>query len=363
VPTGRRFDNAAQTIAGRHGLDGTAAFRCDARPNALPDHTHPRLAQLIERARRRSAREGAPALGVVYPCDRLALEAAVRIADAGIARPVLIGPAERIRRAGDAAGFDLQRFELVPSDTEPRAVARHAAELARDGVLAALMKGALHTDELMSAVVNRHSGLRGASRISHAFVFDLPRYPKLLALADCVVNIAPNLRTKHDIIGNALWLLERLGVAQPKVAIVTAIESVNPAIPATLDARSLVEAARKGAWPGAIVDGPFGFDNAVSAEAARIKHLDSTVCGDADLLLVPDLNAGNMLYKSFTYIGGGLCGGLVLGARVPIALTSRADPVPSRVASAALAVLALPSQADAGSARGDDRLPRAPSVA
>lgn len=301
------------------------------------------LAQLIERARRRSASEGEPALGIVYPCDRLALEAAVRIADAGIARPVLIGPAHSIRRAGDAAGLDLQRFELLASDAEPRAAARHAVELARDGAVAALMKGSLHTDALMAAIVNRHSGLRAAGRISHAFVFELPRYPKLLALADCVVNIAPSLRTKHDILGNALGLLERLGIAQPKVALVTAIEEVNPAIPATLDAQALVASARNGAWPGAIVDGPFGFDNAVSAEAARIKGIDSTVCGDADLLLVPDLNAGNMLYKSFTYIGGGLCGGLVLGARVPIALTSRADPVPSRVASAALAVLAMES--------------------
>ena len=202
------------------------------------------------------------------------------------------------------------------------------------------MKGSLHTDELMSAIVSRRSGLRGDSRISHAFVFDLPRYPKLLALADCVVNIAPNLPTKHDILGNAVRLLQRIGIASPKVAIVAAVETVNPAIPATVDAQALVESAHNGAWPGAIVEGPFGFDNAVSADAARIKGIASKVAGDADLLLMPDLNAGNMLYKSFVYIGGGDCAGLVLGCRVPIVLTSRADSLQSRVASVALAVLA-----------------------
>ncbi len=195
------------------------------------------------------------------------------------------------------------------------------------------MKGSLHTDELMSAVVRRSSGLRTDRRISHAFVFDLPRYPKLLALADCVVNIAPDVRTKRDIVGNAVRLLQDLGIAHPKVAIVAAVETVNPAIPATMDAQALVALARDGEWPGAIVEGPFGFDNAISAEAARIKRIESTVSGDADLLLMPDLNAGNMLYKSFNYIGGGDCAGLVLGARVPIVLTSRADSMQSRMAS------------------------------
>jgi phosphate acetyltransferase len=189
-------------------------------------------------------------------------------------------------------------------------------------------------------VVHRDTGLRGATRISHAFVFDLPRYHKLLALADCVVNIAPDLRTKRDILSNAVGLLQRIGVARPKVAIVAAVETVNPSIPATLDAQALVALAHDGAWPGAVVEGPFGFDNAISAEAARTKKMDSAVAGDADLLLMPDLNAGNMLYKSFNYIGGGDCAGLVLGARVPIVLTSRADSLQSRIASVALAVLA-----------------------
>jgi phosphate acetyltransferase/phosphate butyryltransferase len=202
------------------------------------------------------------------------------------------------------------------------------------------MKGSLHTDELMAAVVNKEAGLRGSSRISHAFVFDLPRYHKLLALADCVVNIAPDLKTKKDIVGNAVALLRQIGIAQPKVGIVTAVEVVNPSIPATLDAQALVDMARTGAWPGALVEGPFGFDNAFSAEAARIKKIESQVAGDADLLVMPDLNAGNMLYKSFNYVGGGDCAGLVLGAQVPIVLTSRADSLQSRRASVALAVLA-----------------------
>jgi phosphate acetyltransferase/phosphate butyryltransferase len=212
--------------------------------------------------------------------------------------------------------------------------------MAREGVVGALMKGSLHTDELMSAVVDKHIGLRGEARISHVFLFDLPRYPKLLGLADCVVNIAPALDAKRDILGNAIALLRKLGIGEPKVGIVAAVETVNPAIPATVDAEALVALARAGAWPGALVEGPFGFDNVISAEAARIKKMASGVSGDADLLLVPDLNAGNMLYKSFTYIGGGECAGLVLGARVPIVLTSRADSLPSRIASVALAVLA-----------------------
>jgi len=215
--------------------------------------------------------------------------------------------------------------------------------LARDSVLSALMKGSLHTDELISAVVNRGNGLRSGSRISHAFIFDLPRYPKLLALADCVVNITPSLRTKQDILGNAVALLQAaLGIARPKVGIVAAVETVNPAIPATLDAQALVAMSKQGAWPQAIVEGPFGFDNAISAEAARIKGMHSQVSGDADLLVVPDLNCGNMLYKSFNYIGGGECAGLVLGAKVPIVLTSRADSMQARLASVALAMLAAP---------------------
>ena len=302
--------------------------------------SHPRLAALIERAHEHAAANGAARVGIVYPGDALALDAAARMLDAGIATPVLIGPRDLIARAAEAAGVDLRRFELIETADVPAEAALRATTLVRSGDLLALMKGSLHTDELMSAVVDKATGLRGARRISHAFVFDLPRYHKLLALADCVVNIAPNLATKRDIIGNAVELLQRLGVAQPKVAVVAAVETVNPAIPATVDAQALVQMSREGAWPGAIVEGPFGFDNAFSAAAARTKGIESQVAGDADLLVMPDLNAGNMLYKSFNYVGGGDCAGLVLGATVPIILTSRADSLGARLASVALAVLA-----------------------
>ena len=316
--------------------------------------THPRLAALIARARAGAA-ERLPRIGLVYPCDGAALQAAQAIDGAGIARPVLVGVRERIVRAAAAAGVDIARFEHV--DVEPSSVAddstpaaasadarkaAHAAvALVRDGVLGALMKGSLHTDELMAAVVRRETGLRGAHRISHVFVFDAPRYPKLLALADCVVNIAPHLPAKRDILVNALELLRgAFAIAVPKVGILAAVETVNPQIAATVDAAALVEEAGRGAFGAAVVEGPFGFDNAISAEAARMKGIASRVSGDADLLLVPDLNAGNILYKSFIYVGGAECAGVVLGARVPIVLTSRSDSLTTRVASAALASLA-----------------------
>lgn len=297
---------------------------------------HPHLDALVARARAAGPRAR---IGLVHPCDAAALEAAAGIRRAGLAEPVLIGPRAEILRAAEAAGVDAGGFELVDGAATATQSAQRATALARDGAVGALMKGSLHTDELMSAVVDKQAGLRGASRISHVFLFDLPRYPKLLGVADCVVNIAPSLETKRDILGNAVGLLHRIGVAAPKVGIVAAVETVNPAIQATVDAQALVAMAQQGAWPGTVVEGPFGFDNVISAEAARIKKIESHVSGEADLLLVPDLNAGNMLYKSFTYIGGGECAGLVLGARVPIVLTSRSDSSLSRIASVALAVL------------------------
>ena len=302
--------------------------------------THPRLAALVEAARQRAGAQPA-ALALVHPCDTLAMEAVQAARASGIARPVLVGHRGLIERAADAAGVDLSDCEIhAPDREEPAAAARLAVDLVRRGGAGALMKGSLHTDELMSAVVAREHGLRGERRISHAFLFDLPRYHKLLALADCVVNIAPDLRTKVDILGNAVALLRRLGIAEPRVGIVAAVETVNPAIPATLDAQSLCAMAASGTWGTLRVEGPMGLDIALSAQAARIKKLPSEVAGDPDLLLMPDLNAGNMLYKGFNYIGGGDCAGLVLGARVPIVLTSRADSLQSRLASMALATLA-----------------------
>ncbi len=311
-----------------------------------PTGTHPRLDALVARAQVLAA-QTPPTLALVYPCDALAMDAARRIRASGLARVLLLGPPNLITQAAALAQVDLQGFEVVDTGPVPADAARRACALARSGTVQVLMKGSLHTDELMGAVVNKDAGLRGSTRISHAFVFDLPRYPKLLALADCVVNIAPDLKTKKDILGNAVALLQALGIAHPKVGIVTAVETVHPAIAATLDARDLVAMAQAGAWPGAIVEGPLGFDNAISAEAARIKKMDSQVAGDADLLVVPDLNAGNMLYKSFNYIGGGDCAGLVLGAAVPIVLTSRADSLQSRLASVALAVLCARAVASA----------------
>ena len=306
--------------------------------------SHPRLGALVARARA-AGPAGASAIGIVHPCDASALHAAERIVAEGVGRPILIGERGAIERAAAAAGVDIAGFEIVEIEpgseaSAPRAAAERAVKLAREGGVSALMKGSLHTDELMSAVIHKGTGLRGATRISHAFVFDLPRYPKLLALADCVVNIAPHLPAKRDIVTNAVGLMRRLGVARPKVGILAAVETPNPAIQATLDAQALVELAHAGEWGDAVVEGPLGFDNAVSAEAARTKGMHSEVAGDADLLIVPDLNAGNMLYKSFVYIGGGECAGIVLGATVPIVLTSRADSLQARVASVALAAIA-----------------------
>lgn len=315
--------------------------RQPAKVEPLAQARHPRLDALVARARERARADGEKVLALVHPCDALAIEAAVAIRAAGIARPLLVGAREEIARAAGGADLAIDDFEIVDTPPGGPAAAARATRLAREGAAAMLMKGSLHTDELMAAVVDRSTGLRGDSRITHAFVFDLPRYHKLLALADCVVNIAPNLKTKRDIIGNAVRMLQRIGIAQPLVAVVAAVETVNPAIPATLDAKALVQVAGEGAWPGAIVEGPFGFDNAFSAEAARIKKIESTVAGDADLMIMPELNAGNMLYKSFVYVGGGDCAGLVLGARVPIVLTSRADSKQARIASVALGVLTL----------------------
>lgn len=322
-------------------------------PPALPGDApwaHPRLAALAARARAMAAVR-APVIAMVYPCDELALEAAREMSREGIAHPMLVGPRARIERAAAEAGIDIGAWPLEDVPDPPADSARRACALARDGRVQALMKGSLHTDELMSQLVDRTHGLRGHRRISHLFLFDLPRYPQLLGVADCVVNIAPNLKTKADILGNAVEALQKIGIARPRVGIVAAVETVNPAIPATVDAQALVERARAGEWPGAIVDGPFGFDNAISAAAAQTKHIESPVSGHADLLIVPDLNAGNMLYKSFVYIGGGECAGIVLGTQVPVVLTSRADSLASRVASVALAVLAgTPTPPSASSA-------------
>jgi phosphate acetyltransferase/phosphate butyryltransferase len=298
---------------------------------------HPRLQALIEQAAARGLRGPLP-MGVVYPGNVLAMQAAFEARALGIIEPVMIGPRPIIDAAASDAHCSLDGVRIIEADSVEGS-AQAAVAAVHSGLVRALMKGSLHTDELMAPVVKRGEGLRGDTRISHLFVFDLPRYHKLLGLADAVVNIHPALAAKQDIVTNAIQALGKLGVHQPKVAVVTAVESVNPAIPATLDAQALVELHAQGQWPQARLEGPFGFDNAISLEAAKIKGMQSEVAGDPDLLIAPDLNAGNMLYKSFIYIGGGECAGVVLGATVPIVLTSRSDSPLARLASIAMAAL------------------------
>ena len=297
--------------------------------------THPKLSGLIEHAKSRT-----PLLtAVVYPHDALSLRAAVEATLAGLIEPVFYGADARIQKLAEQLDLPLPG-RIADTGESPVDAARRAVMDAAEGRVAALMKGSLHTDELMGAVVARDSGLRTETRITHTFVFDLPRYPKLVALTDAVINIAPDVRTKADAIANAVRLLVQLGVRAPKVAILAAVETVHERIPATIDAQELVALALSGRFGTAIIEGPFGFDNAISATAAAAKGIVSAVAGDPDLLVVPDLNSGNMLYKSFVYVGGGECAGIVQGARVPIILTSRADSQFSRVASCALASIA-----------------------
>ena len=297
--------------------------------------THPKLSGLIERAK------ALPPLttGVVYPHDTLSLRAAIEAALAGLIEPVFYGSQARIGALAQQLNLTLPG-PIKDTGERPVDAARVALLDAADGRVAALMKGSLHTDELMGAVVAREAGLRAQTRMTHTFVFDLPRYPKLIALTDAVINIAPDVRTKADAIANAVKLLLQLGIGAPKVAILAAVEIVDERIPATVDAQKLVALALTGRFGAAIVEGPFGFDIAISADAAAAKGIVSVVAGAPDVLVAPDLNSGNMLYKSFVYVGGGECAGIVQGARVPIILTSRADSQFSRIASCALARIA-----------------------
>lgn len=275
---------------------------------------------------------------VVYPCSSNGLIGAVEAAHAGLIRPILIGPATTIREVAARDGVDLSGYTMVDAASPLEAAAR-AAELARSAEAQILMKGSLHTDELMSVVVSREAGLRTACRISHVFVMDVASHPRLLLISDAAVNIAPNLPTKRDIVQNAIDVAHVLGIAEPRVALLSAVETVNPDIPSTLDAAALCKMADRGQITGAVLDGPLAFDNAVSEEAARVKGIRSPVCGQADILVVPNLEAGNMLYKQLVYLSGALAAGVVAGARVPLVLTSRADSPRSRIASTAIACL------------------------
>ena len=275
---------------------------------------------------------------VVHPCDTLSLQATLEAARSGLIQPILVGPRTKILRAAELAGVDLDdyRVENVPHS---HAAAARAVGLARAGEATALMKGALHTDELMAAVVDQEGGLRTERRVSHVFALDVPRYPKLLLLTDGALNITPDLLAKRDIVQNAIDLAHAIGIALPQVAILSAVETVNPRIVSTIDAAALCKMRDRGQITGGILEGPLAFDNAVSVAAAAIKGIESPVAGHADILVAPDLMTGNMLAKQMVYLAGASSAGVVLGARVPIALTSRADGVHARVMSCALARL------------------------
>ncbi len=275
---------------------------------------------------------------VVHPCDTLSLEGALEAGAKALIVPVLVGPRAKIEAAAAEFSGDLSGVEIVDTP-HSHAAAETAVALARAGEVGMLMKGKLHTDELLAPVVNRDMGLRTERRMSHVFALDVPNYPRPLLISDAAINISPDLETKRDIVQNAIDLALALGITLPKVAILSAVETVTPTIPSTLDAAALCKMAQRGQITGGGIDGPLAFDNAVSKLAAEAKGIQSGVAGEADILIVPDLEAGNMLAKQLIYLAGADAAGIVLGARVPIVLTSRADGVMSRLASAAMAQL------------------------
>jgi phosphate acetyltransferase len=275
---------------------------------------------------------------VAYPCDASSLQAAVDAARLGLIAPILVGPEKRIRAAASACDFDISAFTLLDTPDVETAAAR-SVELVREGKAEALMKGSLHTDELMAAVVKRETGLRTRRRISHCFVMDVPNHPDTLIVSDGAVNIAPTIEDKVDIIQNAIDLAHALQQKAARVAILSAMETVNTKLASTMDAAALCKMADRGQITGGLLDGPLALDNAISLEAAQIKKIDSPVAGRANVLIAPNLESGNMLAKSLTFLAGADAAGIVLGARVPIILTSRADSVTTRLASCAVAAL------------------------
>ena len=275
---------------------------------------------------------------IAWPCDDVSLGGAIQASRDHLIDPVLVGSEARIRGVADKMRIDLGTIPIVDIG-ESRLAALKSVELARKGEVQMLMKGSLHTDEIMGAVVSRDGGMRIGRRISHVFALDVPSYHKPLFVTDAAVNIQPDLETKIDILQNAIDMMLAIGVVDPKVAILSAVESVNSAIPSTLDAAALCKMAERGQVTGAIVDGPLAFDNAISSDAARIKKIKSRVAGDVDLLMVPNLEAGNILFKELQYLAGALAAGVVVGAKVPVVLTSRADGELARMASCALGVL------------------------
>ncbi|HTH15377.1 MAG TPA: bifunctional enoyl-CoA hydratase/phosphate acetyltransferase [Magnetospirillum sp.] len=323
-------------------LDGTATVTASAQPLSLevkeaPEvhfHRHERFNSLITRTRPLEPITCA----VAWPCNGDALLGPLAAARENIIVPILVGAEATIRAAAEQQGESLDGCRIEDC-RDPVSAAIRCVELAREGQAESLMKGSLHTDELMSAVVSKTGGIRTARRISHVFAMDVPAYDRALFITDAAINIVPTLADKRDIIQNVIDLVRALGLAQPRVAILSAVETINEKLPSTIEAAALCKMADRGQITGALIDGPLAFDNAISMQAAQIKKIVSPVAGQADVLLVPDLESGNMLVKQLSYFAGADGGGIVLGARVPIILTSRADSVRARVASAAIAQL------------------------
>ena len=285
------------------------------------------------------AKQVPPATTVIaHPCDETSLRGPVEAAEAGLIVPILVGPAKKISAVAKEHKIDISRFEIVDAP-HSEAAAAQAVALIRESKGELLMKGSLHTDEIMREVTSSKTGLRTARRISHVFIMDVPTYPETLFITDAAINIFPDLDVKHDIIQNAIDLFNQVGLGTPRVALLSAVETVTSKIPSTIDAAALCKMADRGQITGGILDGPLAFDNAISPEAAKIKGIKSEVAGRAQILVVPDLEAGNMLAKNLSFLAKADSAGIVLGARVPIILTSRADSVRSRMASCAVAVL------------------------
>jgi phosphate acetyltransferase len=298
------------------------------------DVPHDKYQRLIKAA------QALPAIrvAIAHPCDDVSLQGAVEAARLRLIEPILVGPVERIRSVAKAAGLEIGTMDIVPSEHSHDSAAK-SVELVTEGRVEALMKGSLHTDELMGAVVARNAGIRTARRISHCFVMDVPRHPNALIITDAAVNIVPTLDDKVDIVQNAIDLAHAMGVTEVRVALLSAMETVTAKVPSTIEAAALCKMADRGQITGALLDGPLALDNAISPEAAAIKQIVSPVAGRANVLVVPDLEAGNMLAKSLSFLAHADAAGIVLGARVPIILTSRADSLLTRLASCAVAVM------------------------
>jgi phosphate acetyltransferase len=298
----------------------------------------PRRHEKYERLIARSRSAHPAPCAVAYPCDESSLRGAIEAGQMGLLEPILVGPKERIEALARQFGLDLAGCELVDAP-DAEGAAEAAVRLAREGKAEMLMKGSLHTDELMAAVVRRETGLRTSRRISHCFIMDVPAIDRVVVITDAAVNIFPTLEDKVHIVQNAIDLVRALGLEQPKVAILSAMETINPKVPSTIEAAALCKMAERGQITGGLLDGPFALDNAIDLGAARIKKISSPVAGQADILVVPDLEAGNMLAKSLSFMADADAAGIVLGARVPVILTSRADAVTARLASCAVAAL------------------------